>query len=132
MLRRAAVRTAERQKTGRTVPGAHMSAKIHIGSSYDGCPYCRATGYFRCGRCRMFSCWDSYTRDHTWITPMFGAKLAGRGGAPRRKGEDDNSLSELTAYAARENTVDLRSRIAPGSTMRDQINPAISIRGYLK
>ena len=110
----------------------NMSAKIHIGSLYDGCPYCRADGYFRCGGCRMFSCWNSYNEkphlDHTdvWCAACRSWRCTSD------EGEDDDSLSELTAYAARENTVDLRSPIASGSTRQDQISPATSIRGYLK
>src|ERR1051325_5752007 len=28
-----------------------LNARVEIGSRYDGCPYCRARGYFRCSRC---------------------------------------------------------------------------------
>ena len=107
-----------------------LSARIHIGSLYHGCPYCHATGYFHCG-CGMFSCWNRQNRkphlDHTdvWCAACRSWKCTS-------EKADDDSLSELTAYAARENTVDLRSRIAPGSTGRDQINHSTSIRGYLK
>jgi hypothetical protein len=111
----------------------NMSAKIHIGSSYDGCPYCRATGYFRCGRCRMFSCWDSYNKrphlDHAdvWCEACRSWRCTSK------KGEDDNSLSELTAYAAGGNTVDLRNSPAPGSARQDRIiGRPTSIRAYLK
>jgi hypothetical protein len=109
-----------------------MSAKIDIGSLYDGCPYCRARGYFHCSKCGLFSCWNSHNRkphlDHTDIW-CAGCHLWR---CTSDEDEDDDSLSELTAYAARKNTVDLRSRIAPESTRRDQINRATSIRGYLK
>jgi len=108
-----------------------MSAKIDIGSLYDGCPHCCARGYFHCG-CGMFSCWNRHNRkphlDHTDIWCAACQSWICTSG----KGEDDDSLSELTAYAARENTVDLQSRIAPESTRRDQVNPGTSIRGYLK
>jgi hypothetical protein len=40
-------------------------------------------------------------------------------------------LSTLTAYSARENTVEIQGRIVLGST-RDQIDRSTSIRGYLK
>jgi hypothetical protein len=109
----------------------NMSARIRIGSLYDGCPYCRAAGYFHCG-CGMFSCWDRHNRkphlDHTdvWCAACQAWKCTSE------KAENDDSLSKLTAYAALENTVDLRSRIAPGSTRRDRIDRPTSIRGYLK
>jgi hypothetical protein len=109
-----------------------MSARIHIGRLYDGCPYCHAKGYFRCDACRMFSCWNSYNEkphlDHTdvWCAACRSWRCTSD------EGEDDDSLSELTAYPARKSTIDLQSRIAPESTRRDQISPATSIRGYLK
>jgi hypothetical protein len=109
-----------------------MSAKIDIGSLYDGCPHCCARGYFHCSKCGLSSCWNRHNRkthlDHTDIW-CAGCQLWR---CTSDQDEDDDSLSELTAYAARENTDHLRSRIAPGSTGRDQINPATSIRGYLK
>jgi len=114
----------------------NMSARIKIGNLYEGCPYCRATGYFHCG-CGMFSCWDSHNRkphlDHTdvWCAACQAWKCTSE------KAENDDSVSKLTAYAARENTVDVRGRIPVGSTGRDQIDRPISnrptsIRGYLK
>src|ERR1035438_8990214 len=48
-----------------------MSVRINIGTLYDGCPYCRARGYFYCARgdCGMFSCWNRHNKkphfDHT-------------------------------------------------------------------
>ena len=107
-----------------------MSAKIDIGSLYDGCPFCHARGYFHCG-CGMFSCWSRHNRkphlDHTdvWCEACRLWKCTSD------KDEDDDSLSEVTAYSAREKTIDPRSRIALGSTGRDQINHSRSIRGYL-
>jgi len=109
----------------------NMSARIHIGSLYDGCPYCHAEGYFRCG-CRTFSCWDSYNEkphlDHTdvWCAGCQSWRCTSD------EDEGDDSLSELTAFSARGSTVDLQSRIAPGPTRRDQINRSIPVRGYLK
>jgi hypothetical protein len=110
----------------------NISAKIHIGSLYDGCPYCRAEGYFRCGGCRMFSCWNSHNEkphlDHTDV--WCGACRSWR--CTSDEGHDDDSLGELTAYIAHEKTIDLRSRIAPGPICRDEISQSTSIRGYLK
>ena len=108
----------------------NMSAKIRIGSLYDGCPFCHATGYFHCS-CEMFSCWSRHNRkphlDHAdvWCEACRLWKCTSD------KDEDDDSLSEVTAYSAREKTIDPRSRIALGSTGRDQINHSRSIRGYL-
>jgi hypothetical protein len=108
-----------------------VNAKIDIGRLYDGCPFCYAKGYFHCG-CGMFSCWSRHNRkqhlDHTdvWCEACRLWKCTSD------EGEDDDSLSEVTAYSAREKTIDLRSCIAPGSTDRGQINRATSIRGYLK
>ena len=107
-----------------------MNAKIDIGSLYDGCPFCHARGYFHCG-CGMFSCWSRHNRkphlDHTdvWCEACRLWKCTSD------KDEDDDSLSEVTAYSAREKTIDPRSCIALGSTGRDQINHSRSIRGYL-
>jgi hypothetical protein len=108
----------------------NMSARIQIGSLYDGCPYCRATGYFHCS-CGMFSCWNEHNRkphlDHTdvWCAACELWRCTSK------SDESDESLSELTAYAAHEKRVNLSSRIAPGSARRDQINRPTSIRGYL-
>lgn len=109
----------------------NMSARIRIGSLYNGCPFCHATGYFHCG-CGMFSCWSRHNRkphlDHTdvWCEACLLWKCTSN------EDEDDDSLSEVTAYSAREKTFDLRSRITLGSTDRGQINRSTSIRGYLK
>ena len=117
---------------GQSFQPINMSARIRIGSLYDGCPYCRAEGYFRCGGCRMFSCWNSYNEkphlDHTdvWCEACQSWRCTSDEGA------DDDSLSEVTAYTARENTVGVRSPIAPGSTSRDEICRSTSIRRYLK
>jgi hypothetical protein len=108
----------------------NMSARIQIGGGYDGCPYCRAMGYFHCG-CGMFSCWNEHNRkphlDHTdvWCAACELWRCTSK------SHESDDSLSELTAYAAHEKRVNLSSRIAPGSARRDQINRPTSIRGYL-
>jgi hypothetical protein len=107
-----------------------MSVRINIDSLYDGCPYCRARGYFHCARgdCGMFSCWNRHNKkphfDHTdvWCEACQSWRCT----------SDDDSLSELTVYAALENRVALRSRIALGSTTRDQSNRSNPIRGYLK
>jgi hypothetical protein len=80
----------------------------------------------------MFSCWSRHNRkphlDHTdvWCEACRLWKCTSDEDA------DDGSLSEVTAYSAREKAIDLRSRIAPGSTDRGQINRSTSIRGYLK
>jgi hypothetical protein len=80
----------------------------------------------------MFSCWSRHNRkphlDHTdvWCEACRLWKCTSDEDA------DDDSLSEVTAYSAREKAIDLRSRIAPGSTDRGQINRSTSIRGYLK
>ena len=107
-----------------------MSVRINIGNLYDGCPYCRARGYFHCARgdCGMFSCWTRHNKkphfDHTdvWCAACQSWRCT----------SDDDSLSELKAYAARENGLTPRSRIALGSTTRDQINCSTPIKGYLK
>ncbi len=109
----------------------NMRARIHISDLYDGCPYCRARGYFHCRNCGLFSCWSSHNRrthfDHTDIW-CEGCQLWR---CTSQKGDDD-SLTEVTAYAARGNTIDPRSRIDPGSTRQDRIDRSTSIRGYLE
>jgi hypothetical protein len=115
---------------GASFQALNMSARIQIGSLYDGCPCCRATGYFHCG-CGIFSCWNEHNRkphlDHTdvwcaacqlWICTS-------------NSDESDEALSELTAYAERENSVDQRSRIGLESKRRDEIGRTSSIKGYL-
>ena len=107
-----------------------VNAKVDIGSLYEGCPYCRATGYFHCG-CGMFSCWNRHNLkphlDHTdiWCAACRSWKCTSD------EAEGDDSLSTLTAYSTRENTVELQSRIVRG-TPRDQISRSTSIRGYLR
>ena len=108
----------------------NMSAKIRIGSLYDGCPFCHATGYFHCG-CGMFSCWSRHNRkphlDHTdvWCEACRLWKCTSD------EDEDDESLSEVTAYSALENAIDLRCRIVLESATTDQTVQSASIRGYL-
>ncbi len=108
----------------------NMSARIQIGGRYDGCPYCRAAGYFHCG-CGMFSCWNEHNRkphlDHTdvWCAACQLWRCTSN------SDEGDDSLSELTAYAECENRVDQRSRIGLESKRRDEISRNSSIRGYL-
>jgi hypothetical protein len=107
-----------------------MSVRIDIGSLYDGCPYCRARGYFHCasGDCGMFSCWNKHNKkphfEHTdvWCEACQSWRCT----------SDDDPLSELTAYAARENGLTPRSRIALGSTTRGQVSRSTPIRGYLR
>jgi len=107
-----------------------MRARIEIGSPYDGCPHCRATGYFHCG-CGMFSCWNSYNdKPHLDHTDVWCAACR-LWRCTSKRDKNDDLLSELTAYAAHEKRVDLPSRIAPGSARRDQTNRPTSIRGYL-
>jgi hypothetical protein len=108
-----------------------MNAKIDISSLYDGCPFCHVTGYFHCG-CGMFSCWSRQNRkphlDHAdvWCEACRLWKCTSD------EDDDDDLLSEVTAYSAREKAIDLLSRIALGSTDRGQINRSTGIRGYLK
>jgi hypothetical protein len=108
----------------------NIRARIHISDLYDGCPYCRARGYFHCCYCGLFSCWNSHNQrthfDHTdiWCEACQLWRCTSQN-------DDDNSLTEVTAYAARGNTIDPRSRIYPGSTRRDRIDRSTSIRGYL-
>jgi len=108
-----------------------MRARIDIGSFYPGCPYCRSRGYFRCDKCELLSCWNSYNgRSHFDHTDVWCAACR-LWRCTSKRDENDDSLSELTAYAAHEKRVSLPSRIAPGSARRDQINQPTSIRGYL-
>jgi len=109
----------------------NMRARIDIGSFYPGCPYCRSRGYFRCDKCELLSCWNSYNgRSHFDHTDVWCAACR-LWRCTSRRDENDDSMSELTAYAAHEKRVNLPSRIAPGSARRDQINRPTSIRGYL-
>ena len=107
-----------------------VNAKVDIGSLYEGCPYCRATGYFHCG-CGMFSCWNRHNRkphlDHTdiWCAACRSWKCTSD------EAEGDDSPSTLTAYSARENAVEMQNRSFLGST-RDQISHSTPMRGYLK
>ena len=109
-----------------------MRARIDISSLYPGCPYCRARGYFHCNNCQLSSCWNSYNGrphfDHTdvWCAACELWKCTSK------RDENSDSLSELAAYAAHKKTVELASRITPGSTRRDQIDRSTSMRGYLK
>ncbi len=108
-----------------------MNAKIDLGSLYNGCPFCHARGYFHCG-CKMFSCWSRHNRKpHLHHTDVW-CEACRLWKCTSDEDEDDDSLSEVTVYSAREKAIDLRSRIALGSTDRGQINRAPSIRGYLK
>lgn len=109
-----------------------MSVRIHIGRLYDGCPYCRASGYFHCSDCAMFSCWNRYNaRPHFHHTDVW-CEACQSWKCTSDEDEGDNSATELTAFAERMNTVDLPSRIAPGSTAPHQIDRSTSIRAYLK
>jgi hypothetical protein len=37
---------------------SEITGNIVIGSSYPGCPYCRATSWVTCGTCSKLACWD--------------------------------------------------------------------------
>jgi predicted RNA-binding Zn-ribbon protein involved in translation (DUF1610 family) len=110
----------------------NVSANVEVGSRYDGCPHCGSRGYFHCSECRLSSCWNKHNQrthlDHTdiWCAGCRAWKCTSD------EAEDDDSLSDLTAYAARESKVALPSRSALGSATREQINRSTSIRGYLK
>jgi len=109
-----------------------LSGRIEIGSLYHGCPHCHARGYFRCGKCRLFSCWNSYNdKPHLDHKDVWCAACRLWRCTSKKAGNDD-SLSELTAYAAHEKTVKLTRGIASGSARRAQIDRPTSIRGYLK
>jgi len=108
-----------------------MRARIDIGRLYPGCPYCRARGYFHCNNCELSSCWNSYNgRSHFDHTDVWCAACE-LWKCTLKRDKNYDSLSELTAYAAHKKTVELTSRITPGSTRRSQIDRSTSIRGYL-
>ncbi len=85
-----------------------MRARVDIGSRYDGCPYCRARGYFHCSGCGLFSCWNRHNRKPHFNHADVWCEACRSWRCSSDEGEDDDSLSELTAYSARKNTVDLR------------------------
>lgn len=35
-----------------------ISGVINISSTYPNCPYCGATGFYRCNQCGKIVCWD--------------------------------------------------------------------------
>ena len=110
----------------------NMKVKIQFGRLYEGCPYCRASGYFHCTDCAVFSCWDRYNSrphlDHSdvWCAACQAWKCTPDGD------EGDSSTTQLIAFACRENTVDLSSRIVPGPNAPHQVDRSTSIRAYLK
>jgi hypothetical protein len=109
-----------------------VSARIEIGDHYAGCPYCRARGYFHCRKCGLFSCWNSHNRkthldhDDIWCEGCRSWRCT------RDRGEDDDSLSKMTAYAAGEPKTGGGRRAAIESTARDQISRSTPLRGYLE
>ena len=42
-----------------------LEGSFTIGTAYPGCPYCQATGFFRCGSCAQLNCWNE---QGTWTT----------------------------------------------------------------
>jgi hypothetical protein len=108
-----------------------LSARIELGGRYDGCPYCRARGYFHCSKCELFSCWNSHNRkphlDHSDIW-CEGCRLW----RCTRDKDAHGSLSKMTAYAAGEPKTGGGRRAAIESTARDQISRSTPLRGYLE
>ena len=109
-----------------------VSARIEIGGHYDGCPYCRARGYFHCRKCGLFSCWNSHNRkthldhDDIWCE---GCRLWR---CTLNEDEDDDSLTKVTAYATCANKAGGVRCAAIESTDTDQISRLPPLRGYLQ
>ena len=109
-----------------------VSARIEIGGHYAGCPYCAARGYFHCRECGLFSCWNSHNRkphlDHydVWCEGCRSWWCT------RDRGEDDDSLTRVTAYATCKNAPSGNRSAALESAGREQISRSASIRGYLQ
>ncbi len=107
-----------------------MSAEIDIGSDYEGCPYCHASGYFHCSKCEMFSCWESHNErphlDHTdvWCQACLAWRCTSDDG-------DGDKSSEVIGFALC-NSPALQKRSAGGAADARQIQREASIRGYLK
>lgn len=67
-------KTARNEKYGET----KITGTIITSDEYPGCPYCGASGFFRCV-CGKLNCWDgvNYTVDCMWCndTCTLGGKL---------------------------------------------------------
>jgi hypothetical protein len=109
-----------------------LSARIELGDRYDGCPYCRARGYFHCSKCGLFSCWNSHNRKHHLDHSDIWCEGCRLWRCTRDKDEGHDSLSKMTAYAAGEPKTGGGRRAAIESTARDQISRSTPLRGYLE
>jgi len=109
-----------------------MSATINISSAYDGCPYCRARGYFHCLNCALFSCLSTYNRKpHTDHSDIWCAGCRSWRCTSNEEGDDDSSI-DLTAYTQRERPASRQNRSIAESTPQNRITRLDSVKGYLK
>jgi hypothetical protein len=108
-----------------------MSAAIEIGGRYDGCPYCRARGYFRCGNCELFSCWTKYNsrlhgdHDDVWCAGCRSWRCTSDDGPP-------DSLTDLTAYQIGSVAIERRKRSRSDFTSQNYIDCGTSVVAYLE
>lgn len=107
-----------------------MRAEIDIGSGYDGCPYCRASGYFHCSNCEMFSCWASYNeRQHLDHTDVWCQGC--RSWRCTADKDDGDRSSEVIGFALWKGQAELQNSLSDGSTNARHVKRESSIRGYL-
>jgi hypothetical protein len=68
---------ASKQRPGSVIPkgdgGGTSNGSFTTTPAYPGCPYCRADGFVRCGRCQELSC-----HDDTW--EIFNCPRCGNSG----------------------------------------------------
>lgn len=47
------------------ITGTKISGEIYFADSYNGCPYCGATGWYECGHCGAIGCNDEGAKSVT-------------------------------------------------------------------
>jgi hypothetical protein len=65
LVRAVAVAPARPAPSTTSLPAYHsigLEARTRIGSSYNGCPHCRAHDYFYCRTCNLLSCWNPFNK----------------------------------------------------------------------
>jgi len=114
----------------RTFDELSMSAVVEIASSYDGCPHCRATGYFICSNCNLFVCWNEYNAkahdDHTdvWCAGCASWRCTSD------NGEEEQPV-DFTAYVKNEVEVSEQMRSVGAAVSHQQISWSASIKGVI-
>jgi hypothetical protein len=109
--------------------GIKVNATLEIADSYDGCPYCGATGYYQCSDCELFSCWTRHNQKEHLDHKDIWCEGCKSWQCTSADDDGEDSPVELTAYIQREDEPS-EARPSLSAPTRKQVLPAT--RGLLK